>query len=342
MGVSQMFRRADRKAWYCKVDRKFVRLHTDRKVARAEWERLIAEHDDSAGPVPTVRKLLKDYFAWLTSNRAGSTCKRRKWVLQSFSREHGTLKSSTIKPHHVTMWVDHHWGDRSSTTRSDHIMMIQAAYSWGVRQGHLRYNPLARMEKPTRHIREDFVPVEDWGSLLNYCRPPFDDLVRFVLLAGARPQEVRIIEAQHVKDNTIVLQLAHSKGRRRNRVIHLSVTARELVGRLCDRWPEGRIFRNEDGEPWTRYALNCRMKRLKAKTGWKWLTMTSLRHSFAHAQVAAGTDALILQQLMGHRDGRMLATVYAHADKASDQISQALDATSRHLVCGPDPPVECG
>lgn len=59
--------------------------------------------------------------------------------------------------------------------------------------------------------------------------------------------------------------------------------------------------------------------------------MTALRHSFAHAHVEAGTDSLILQQLTGHADGRMLARVYAHADKASDQIKQAVEATTHHL-----------
>ena len=51
------------------------------------------------------------------------------------------------------------------------MTMIQGAFSWGVRQGYLRYNPLDGMEKPQRNVREDFVPVEDWGTLLGHCRP---------------------------------------------------------------------------------------------------------------------------------------------------------------------------
>ncbi len=345
MGVSDMFKRKDRRSWYCKVDGKFVKLHAERKKARDKWQALIAEHEDSPSSVPIVRQLLKEYFAWCKINKAESTCTRREPVLKSFSREYGSLKASTIRPRHVTTWVDHHWGDDSPTTRNDHMTMVQGAFSWGVRQGYLKYNPLDGMEKPQRNVREGFVPVEDWGTLLGFCRPPFDDLVRFTLLTGARAQEGRLIEAKHVKANTIVLPIKSSKGKKRNRVIHLSAVARELVKRLCDERPEGPIFRNEDGEPWTKDSINCRMKRLKVKTGWEWLTMTSLRHSFAHAQVKAGTDALILQQLTGHVDARMLATVYAHADKADDQISQALESTTRHLDlpgCDPGPPVGCG
>ncbi len=212
------------------------------------------------------------------------------------------------------------------------MVIIQAAFSWANRQQYIRYNPVAGLEKPPRNVREHFVPVEDWGKLLAACTPPFDLIVRFTLLSGARPQESKLIEAQHVKQNTIVLPIPSSKGKKTNRVIHLSDDAKELVQKLCKENPDGPVFLNSKGRPWTKDSIGCRIRRLKKTTGWDWLTMTSLRHSFAHAQVSAGTDSLILQQLTGHVDGRMLARVYAHADKATDQIKKAIESTTHHLV----------
>ena len=86
MGVSDMFRRKDRRSWYCKVDGKFVKLHGDRKKARDKWQALIAEHEDTPSAVPIVRQLLKEYFAWCKINKAESTCTRREPVLKSFSK----------------------------------------------------------------------------------------------------------------------------------------------------------------------------------------------------------------------------------------------------------------
>jgi hypothetical protein len=68
---------------------------------------------------------------------------------------------------------------------------------------------LAGLEKPRRNVREHFVPVQDWARLLAACTPPFDDLARFVLLTGARPQEVVLIEANTSEVTAIVLSICH-------------------------------------------------------------------------------------------------------------------------------------
>ncbi|MDA7978986.1 MAG: hypothetical protein MPJ50_09490 [Pirellulales bacterium] len=77
--------------------------------------------------------------------------------------------------------------------------------------------------------------MKDWDKLLGACTPPFDQLVAFSLLTGTRPQESRLIEAKHVKNETIVLPIADSKGNRKNQVIHLSEAAKRLVKPLCKR-----------------------------------------------------------------------------------------------------------
>ena len=326
-----IFKRKDRKSYYCKVDGKFRRLHPDRKVALEMWHSICADREPAA--IPKVSTLLKSYYKWLQANRAKSTCVRRLGVLKKFSHEYRGLKASLIRPHHVTRWADARW--KNSTTRHDNMGIIQAAFSWARKQGHIRQNPLAGMEKPRRNVREDFVPVKDWCKLLEACTPPFDALVRFTLLTGARPQESVRIEAKHVRESRIVFSIESSKGKRRNRVIHLNDDAQQLVSELCEQHSTGPIFRNSEGKPWKKDSVNCRMRRLKEKLGWPWLCLTALRHSFAHAHVEAGTDSLLLQQLMGHQDGRMLSRVYAHADRATDALVAAAAATS-HLL----PPVQ--
>ncbi|MDA7978985.1 MAG: N-terminal phage integrase SAM-like domain-containing protein [Pirellulales bacterium] len=126
---SKIFKRKDRKSYYCKLNGKFVKLHANREKALGMWHRLCAEFDESPAAVPTVRTLLKSYFDWFKVNRAESTIVRREPVLKKFSQHYGKLKASAIRPHHVTTWVDELWGKCSTTTRRDHMTMIQAAFS---------------------------------------------------------------------------------------------------------------------------------------------------------------------------------------------------------------------
>ena len=51
MGISQIFKRKDRKSYYCKADGKFVRLYSDRAKSMEKWHRLCADYDQSPATV---------------------------------------------------------------------------------------------------------------------------------------------------------------------------------------------------------------------------------------------------------------------------------------------------
>src|SRR5262245_55412589 len=57
------------------------------------------------------------------------------------------------------------------------------------------------------------------------------------------------------------------KGKRRPRVIHLQGPALEIVKRLMAAHPEGKLFLNEDGVPWKRFAIANRFDRLHLALG---------------------------------------------------------------------------
>lgn len=102
MSVSNVFKRKDRKSYYCKVNGKFVKLDANCAKALEMWRQLVAEYDTSGLTVPTVKQLLKSYFNGLKVNRAETTCNRREPILKKFSKEYGTLKASAMRPHYVT------------------------------------------------------------------------------------------------------------------------------------------------------------------------------------------------------------------------------------------------
>jgi site-specific recombinase XerD len=77
------------------------------------------------------------------------------------------------------------------------------------------------------------------------------------------------------------------------------------------KWPEGRMFRNTKGRPWTKDAVNCRFERLKEKLGTRYC-LYLFRHSFATRMLESGLDGLTVALLLGHANPAMLSTTYQH------------------------------
>jgi integrase len=120
---------------------------------------------------------------------------------------------------------------------------------------------------------------------------PFRDLFVFIWHTGCRPQEARHIEPRHVQfeQERIVIPKDEAKGKRYPRVIYLSGPALEIVTRLMAIRSEGKLFRNNRGDPWTKYAVCNRMHRLSTATGRK-KAMYDARHIFATRKLTRHAD----------------------------------------------------
>jgi len=58
----------------------------------------------------------------------------------------------------------------------------------------------------------------------------------------------------------------------------MNPTAEAILKRHVEQYPEGPVFRNEDGQPWTAQAMACRFGRLKKHLGVKYCTY-DIRHT---------------------------------------------------------------
>jgi site-specific recombinase XerD len=94
--------------------------------------------------------------------------------------------------------------------------------------------------------------------------------------------------------------------------------------RLVAVGPEGKLFRNSRGDPWRKVAVCNRMHRLSRLTGRR-KAMYDARHGFATRKLVQGHDHLTVAELMGHRDGTMLAKVYGHLDRNVGHLKKALE-----------------
>ena len=281
------------------------------------------------GPTATAIEILDAFLEWTKTNQAAKTYSWHKDHIQNFIS--GIPKGITVgelKPYHVTRIMDgREW---SNSTKNGFARSVQRGFKWAAEQGLIDHTPLPKVQKPAPESRELFISQEEFDDLLGrFPDQEFRDLLVTIWETGCRPQEAFAVEARNVDlaNHRWVFKVKESKGKRSSRVVYLPAKSAEITRRLAQTNTTGKLFLNEDGRPWTKDAVNCRFVRKKKALGRK-LCLYHLRHSFAQRMLLAGVDAIVVSQMLGHRDGAMLARVYSHLGQDPDFIHKKMrDAT---------------
>ena len=216
--------------------------------------------------------------------------------LQFFARHLKTSKrlgltAADLKPFHVLEWEDSH-ASWNPGMRRGAIQSVQRAYNWAAEVGLVKESPVAKMRKPPPGKREQSITQDEFDAMMA-CVPegPFKELLRFAWLTGCRPQEAIRIEARHtdLPNGRLMIPSREAKGKKRARVIYLTEEARAVLAPLAAARAEGPLFRNEDGRPWTRFAVNCAFCRLQIVTGKKRMKELGLAPTEAEIERAIPT-----------------------------------------------------
>jgi len=135
--------------------------------------------------------------------------------------------------------------------------------------------------------------------------------------SGARPGEIRTLTSEHVflDAGVWVLQKHKTKAQTKGkpRVVYLSDELAALTRRLLEKVPPGTpLFRNEDGNEWTRNAVRCRMRRVRVKLGIPGLVAYLYRHGFITQALERGISDAVVASLVGHADTSVIHKFYSH------------------------------
>jgi integrase len=349
MRLPKPWKRKSNGKWYVEWCGKQIDLGTDKKAAHTKYNEMLRENQIGPGAPRiaarqelTMHELIDTYAAWIKDNRAESSYEVKKFLFEALkTAEHevagkmvpvipATLPASAMTPLIVEQFFRTQPKIKSPTTKWDKITVLISMFNWGVRMGALAENPIAGMPKPTPRVRQDFVPEERFNDLFkNIKNKALEDFVTVMLESGARAQEMFDFEAEHYDDKlkAFVLTIEDSKGNKRSRVVYLTPRADAIVQRLIAQYPQGKLFRNTRGNPWTKDSINCQMRRLKTKLGMPGMCATVLRHSYAHWRLTQGQDGLTVSKFMGHVDTRMLSKRYGHLEGSTFLAKKAAELT---------------
>jgi integrase len=339
--MGKPFFRAQTKSWYFVDGKKFVRLGSDKSEAEREWHRRMAAKGTMAevAPETSVAVILDRFLGWCKTNRAADTHAWYEHYLESLRAFDlgggvtlGGLTLSAIKPTHVDNWIQSQYGDLSGSTRNAAGRCALRAFNWAVEKGEIPKNPIKGIEKARPSKRKVYIDEKQWVSIVAEfsADDPFADFITIMRETGCRPQEARAVEALHWNrdDATWVFPVDESKGKREARVVPLNNRATEITRRLALKYPFGPLFRNEDGEPWSRHSINCRFKRLSERLtkriGTKFKVFAyAIRHTFVTDALRRGVDPVTLAAICGHSP-KMTMEIYAQVQSNRGHMRKAL------------------
>jgi len=318
-----------RKGWYVYIHGDKVPLGKDRDEALRKFHEIMAKEPGEPHPPSgdSLAAVLDDFLSWTLENRAQRTYERYQDFCQSFCQQHGRTRVSQINPGHVTAWLSSQegWGP---TTKRNAITTLQRGFNWAVKNRGLDRNPIRGMEKPEPNSRTTVVSPEEFDQLLEHVHDrPFRDLLVVCYDSGCRPQEIKGLEARQVdlaKRRAVITADDGAKGGITRAIYFPTERSMEIIRRLSTERPTGPLFLNNKGNPWTGFAVKCRFERLDTKLG-KRYRHYDLRHSFVARKLLAGVDSHVVAALAGHKDTKMIDTVYSHvADDHQFMLREAM------------------
>jgi integrase len=307
----RMFYRKWNESWYVTIQGRQFNLGRNESEARRKYAKLISQHRPPSLDAP-VSVLIDRFLDWCKVNRSVRTHGFYKDILDSFRGSIGnTLTVDDLRAYHVSTWIDTRFPKASDNYKNNLIRGVQRCFNWAIKQGHLERSPVQHIEKPQQTPRESYIDKTQWKVLQNKLHDQdFRDYLTILWETGCRPIEARTVEDKHIHDSRAVFERMNSKGKKIQRTVYFNDKAMRIINRQRKKYKTGPLLRNSQGNPWTKDAIKCRFQRLDLPFK---VSAYDFRHGFATRAIESGKlSDLEIALLMGHRDTRMLATVYQH------------------------------
>lgn len=254
----------------------------------------------------------------------------RQRILRAFAKAHGDLPLADAKGFHLRFWVDSQTQWKSDWTKKGVIAVVQRAFNWALKLGYIERNPFFGVNHREGDPGRPMTAAE-FAAAMRRSSVPFRRVLTFLRFTGCRPGECAAIEPADVDLVRGIVRLGEHKTARKTRrprvIILHPVAARLIAFLLRNQIPnQTKLFINSRGTAWTRYAIACRMKRLRKRLKLPRDCKTyGLRHKFGTDAIRNGVELKTLSVLMGHTDTRSTQR-YVHIADDYEHLAKAVRA----------------
>jgi integrase len=208
---------------------------------------------------------------------------------------------------------------------------LHRLFKWAVGRGIIELNPVANLPKPGREIRRDRVLTDDETVAVWNAAPrlgwPHGDVVRLLLLTGARREEIGGLRWSEIDVATIKLKGERTKNgdARDIPLSRAGIAILEAGPRIAG---SEFVFGAKPVKAWPKAKV--RLDELSGVTSWR---IHDLRRTAATGLQKLGTPLQVTEAILGHTAGSRAGVVgvYQRHDYA-DEKRAALEAWGAHVV----------
>jgi len=303
-----------------------------------------------------VAELVIRHLKWVKVHRSAGTFKLRQHYCFQFLKflkvghmQEGRFEITSSMPvselTRFRLTDFHQWarqrGNGHTNAGNQYLRQVKTMLRWGEEEElcDLPFRRFPRItEVPPETKRVDF---DDLAKLFEKAPEDLVDMVKFGLLTGLRPQELRDLKVEHIvkpcSDMWYVRIERHKTAGRTNekvvRTVPLCLAARDIFERQMVAHPKSRyVFLNSDGMSYTRTVLRNRLIRWCRRAEVPDITPYALRHTFASLESDAHVESTALARLMGHSTVRTLARYISNSSEHDLQAVQAAETALDHAL----------
>jgi integrase len=314
--------------------------------------------EPAAGPF-TVAHALDEYLAWIAQHRKTSTAREWRYTAHAHilptlgAVDVASLTTTKLRRWHEELAAQparlrsrlgsaqryRNPSDDSETVRARRasanrvLTVLKAALNRAFNEGKAGSDEAWRRVKPFRGAdaaRGRYLQEDECRRLLNACPEDFGRIVRGAMLTGCRYGELcRAVACDFDGDAGTLLVREAKAGRPRHVPLDDEAIA-FLEALTLGRAETERIFRRADGKPWGKshqlrpLLVACRAAKIQPPANFH-----CLRHTWASHRVMKGAPLLVVAQVLGHADTRMVDKHYGHL--APSYVRDTVRATAMNL-----------
>jgi integrase len=191
-------------------------------------------------------------------------------------------------------------------------------------------------EEEARKKRRRILTIGEEDRYLKACSDVLKDVALLILRCGLRPSEAFRLQPGDIYLKEGFLSVGESKSTEGIREVYFTKEVRDILSRRmteCEAADGEYLFplRTLKGHNWSQPMTTVKTAHRTALrvSKVKHFRLYDLRHCFATAQLAAGTDLLTLQELMGHAE---LETTSIYARVQRETKVRATENFEKHLA----------
>ena len=287
----------------------------------------------------TVKRAIDDYITWLETNRkapgsardkadahilaalgdvevAKLTTKRLRAWLKTVAESPARLRTAKGKAQKFKAAATEEDEKRARRATANRVWtVLRAALNMAWREQKVPSRAAWERVKPLPDAdanAERYLSADESRRLLNACAEDFRNIVRAALLTGARYSELCRLRVDDFNADSTSLRVRVSKSKWR--WIPLDADGAAFLTSMTRGRPrDGRIFLKSTGQPWnTAHQIRPIGDASAAAKLDPPANFHCLRHTWASHRVMAGVPLLVVAQVLGHADTRMVEKHYGH------------------------------